>query len=341
MEKFIANHSLLKYNSFGIEVKTRYFYEFTEVQELIMFLHKNQFRIIGSNYPLQVIGSGSNILFTEDFRGIVVHPKLSGIEKIGEDTDFVYVKAAAGENWDNFVAHCVEHNWGGIENLSGIPGEVGSTPVQNIGAYGVEIKDVIEEVETIEIGNPSIKVFLNSECDFQYRNSIFKTIYKSKYVIVSVTVTLQKRAVYNLSYGSLKQIMNQFDKINLQTIRQAIKQIRKEKLPDHTKIGNAGSFFKNPTLNISRINELKVNYPDIPTFEVSEFYKKISAAWLIEKCGWKGKSIGNVGVYEKQPLVIVNYGGATGKEILNFALKVKKSVYQTFGIMLENEVNIL
>jgi len=323
--------SLKNYNTFGIDVKTKYFIEYSSVNELSNFLETYR----KDGLPLMFIGGGSNVLFTKDFEGYILHPRIIGTEILNEDNEKVYVRVGAGEDWDEFVAFCVENNWSGIENLSLIPGNVGTCPLQNIGAYGVEVKDVITEVETIEIDTLKKAILTNEECQFGYRDSIFKRKLKGKHIINYVTFCLSKEQVFKLDYGNLKDELKKYDQLNLHNIRQAVIDIRASKLPNPEEIGNAGSFFKNPVVDASIVENLKKNYPEIPYYTQEENHVKIPAGWLIEQAGWKGKKTGNVGVHEKQALVLVNHGGATGMELVNLAQEIQKSVKDKFGIDIE------
>jgi UDP-N-acetylmuramate dehydrogenase len=291
--------------------------------------------------PKLILGGGSNILFTHDFDGIVIYPDLKGHELVNQTEENVWIKAYAGENWDQFVAYCVGQNWSGIENLSLIPGNIGACPNQNIGAYGVEVKDVIESVETIDLQTGSIHKFSNVECQFGYRNSIFKNEAKNKYIITSVTFKLSKKQVFKINYDLVAEELKNFPEVNIASIRQAIINIRRRKLPDPSQLGNAGSFFKNPVVSLEIYGAIQSEFPNVPSYRVGELLVKIPAAWLIETCGWKGKRLGNVGTYDAQPLVIVNYGDASGNEIFDFARKIQESVLNRFGIDLEMEVSIV
>ncbi|MCK4662821.1 MAG: UDP-N-acetylmuramate dehydrogenase [Bacteroidales bacterium] len=337
MAEIIRNHSLKDYNTFGIDVKAKYFIELKNTDEVKNFhITNNKYKKIQK----LIIGKGSNILFTEDFNGMVIHPNLKGVKRIGEDENHVLFKAFAGEIWENFVRYSVNNNYGGIENLSLIPGSVGASPIQNIGAYGVEVKDLIHCVETIDIETGELKIFSNSECHFGYRDSIFKSKYKNKYIINSVTYKLNKIHNYNIHYGNIENELKNFNEISISTIRQAVINIRKRKLPDPEIIGNAGSFFKNPIVDNSKIEELISKYPDIPIYFKLDNKNKIAAGWLIEQTGWKGEKIGDAGVHDKQALILINHGNATGKNILELANKIIKSVAEKFGVELEMEINL-
>ncbi|OFY93148.1 MAG: UDP-N-acetylenolpyruvoylglucosamine reductase [Bacteroidetes bacterium RIFCSPLOWO2_12_FULL_31_6] len=330
------NISLKPFNTFGITVNATQFVEVNQINQLKEILQQNKL-------PLLILGGGSNVLFTKDFNGLVLKNKLKGIQLIDENEQEVIVKVAAGEVWHEFVLYCIEKGYAGIENLSLIPGSVGASPIQNIGAYGVEVKDVITEVEALNLKDYSIQSFPNVACEFDYRSSIFKTSRKGIYFITSVTFKLAKKATINTSYGA---IMDELKKMNIlhptiKDVSNAVIKIRTSKLPDPQKIGNCGSFFKNPTVSEKVKNKILEKYPDAPDYPQANGNYKIAAGWLIEKCGWKGKRIDNYGVHKNQALVLVNYGGASGSDIFNLSEDIIHSVYQTFGIKLEREVNII
>lgn len=331
------NYSLKKLNTFGIEANARYFFEFETAEEIIDFLSKND--VINIQYLL--LGGGSNLLFTEDFNGLVIHPKVKGIQIIEEDEDSVIVQVGANEDWDEFVAWTVEKNFSGIENLSLIPGVVGAAPIQNIGAYGVEVQEVIETVEAISVETNKKVVFNNMHCEFSYRNSVFKQEYKNQFIITHVNFKLSKQHKYNVEYGAVAKELEAYDEINLKNIREVVIKIRESKLPNHEVLGNAGSFFKNPIVDKEQADKLKVKFENMPTYEISDFETKIAAGWLIEQCGWKGKQVGDAGVHKDQALVIVNHGNAKGHEILQLANDIRKSVLYKFGVKLEMEVNAI
>jgi UDP-N-acetylmuramate dehydrogenase len=337
MYEIKENFTLKKHNTFGIDVKTKYFIEYSSVDDLSNFLDIQRMH----DLPLMVLGGGSNVLFTKYFEGYILHPIIKGIEIIDETDDFVKIRVGAGEDWDEFVEYCVKRNWGGIENLSLIPGNVGTCPIQNIGAYGVEVKDVITEVETLEIDSLKIFSFKNEECQFAYRDSIFKRKLRGKHIVNYVTFQLNKPPVFKLDYGNLKEELRKYNEINLNNIRLAVINIRESKLPKPEEIGNAGSFFKNPVVQNYKAEELKNSYPKIPSYLQGNNLIKIPAGWLIEKAGWKGKSIGRAGVHHKQALVLVNHGNATGQEILYLVQEIQKSVKEKFGIEIEMEVNVV
>ena len=331
------NYSLKNYNTFNLNAKAKYFIEFTKEDEIYKFLQNWDIR----KMPFLVLGGGSNILFTHDYEGIILFPAFKGIEIIVEDENVVEIKARAGENWDNFVAFCVENGYCGLENLSLIPGNTGAVPIQNIGAYGVEVKDYIEWVEAIDIKNAIPVNFTKSACKFGYRDSIFKNELKGNYIITGVVFKLPKKHELITTYGTVEQELNKFNKKDIKALRQAIINIRERKLPDYRKIGNAGSFFKNPVISESFFTGLKKEFEDIPFFVTENSDYKIPAAWLIEQCGWKGKNNGDAGVFQKQPLVLVNYGEATGKDIYHLSEQIKNSVFNKFGIDLEREVMVI
>lgn len=333
------NYSLKNYNTFGIDVKARYFIEIiteNELQELLSsdLIIKNKFL---------VLGSGSNILFTGDFDGLVIKYSVKGIQIIEENKEQIIIESAGGEIWDDLVTFTVEKEYYGLENLSLIPGTVGAAPIQNIGAYGVELKDFFYYLECYEIETGFRKKLSRAECNFQYRNSIFKNELKNKCIITKVALKLRKTKKIDLSYKSLADELKNLhqDDLTLKLISDTVKKIRRSKLPDPHLIGNAGSFFKNPELTNVQFAEFQKRFPDAVYFKQSEDSYKIAAGWLIEKCGFKGKRIGNSGAYEKQALIIVNYGGASGSEIRELVEKIQKDVLEMFGIFLDFEVNIV
>jgi UDP-N-acetylmuramate dehydrogenase len=335
----LKNFPLKKYNTFGIGVLAKHFAAFSSVGELRELLDQ----VPVDETTTLILGGGSNILFTKNIDGLVLKNELKGIELIKEDAHHFYVKAAAGENWHSFVMHCIKHNYAGIENLSLIPGNVGASPMQNIGAYGVELKDVFESLEAMNREDKTIHTFTNNDCSFGYRDSIFKRKYKDQFVILSVTFRLNKEAFFNTSYGAIEQELDKMNikELSIQAISQAVINIRSSKLPDPAKIGNAGSFFKNPTITSQQFQQLQHVYIKMPHYKVDELHVKIPAAWLIEQCGWKGYRIGDAGVHIYQPLVLVNYGNATGEDIYKLSQKIQQSVKETFNIELEREVNVV
>jgi UDP-N-acetylmuramate dehydrogenase len=337
MAEIIKNQSLKRYNTFGIDVKARLFAECKNNEEIKQALEQYTQKQV----PILILGGGSNILFTNDFDGLVIKASMKGITRVDEFQENVYLKVSAGEDWDEFVGYCVKQGYRGIENLSLIPGNVGSCPIQNIGAYGMEVRNSIESVEIIDLVSYTEKTFTKADCNFGYRDSIFKRELKGKVAILAVNFILSKKADFVLNYGNVEEELKKYNEINLSTIREAIVHIRKRKLPDPEIIGNAGSFFKNPVIPAVQAIKIKKSFPFLPHFIHGERKVKVPAAWLIDQCGWKGKRIGAAGVHENQPLVIVNHGGANGNEILNLAKAVKDSVMQKFEIELEFEVNIL
>ena len=332
---FQKDTSLLPYNTFGIDVKSKHFIDVESIDELQAVLNQNQLE------NLLVLGGGSNLLLTKDFEGLTLRIQNRGIEIVEQDDRKARVKVAAGENWHDFVLWCLENDLGGVENLALIPGNVGAAPIQNIGAYGVELREVFESCEAISIDTGKVKIFKKDECDFGYRNSIFKNTLKGKYIIFSVQFNLKKPPhALNISYKGLSEKLE--GKIpNIQSIAQAVIEIRSSKLPDPKKIGNCGSFFKNPVITLIKFNDLKQQYPDIPHYPDQEGKIKIPAAWLIDTLGYKGYRNQEAGVHPNQALVLVNYGNATGAEIKKLAQQIRNKVKEKFAINLEFEVNIL
>jgi UDP-N-acetylmuramate dehydrogenase len=329
--------ALKVYNTFGIEAIADKFVHLQSAKDVFEFVNSKEI----SNQPLFIVGGGSNLLFVNDFNGLIVKPDIQGIEIVSDASKHVLVRCGAGVDWDSFVAWTVERNLGGIENLSLIPGTVGASPVQNIGAYGVEAKDVIVNVEGYRIDNGQFFKLLNSECGFDYRMSIFKNELKGKCIVTNVTFCLQKYPDFKTDYGSVASEIDRLGGVNLQNIRQAIINIRNQKLPDPKEIGNAGSFFKNPVVPSAFAQQIRAQYPDINLYGASCGLTKIPAAFLIEKCGWKGYRNDDAGVHINQPLVLVNYGNAKGAEILKLANDIQKSVFEKFNIELEMEVNVV
>ena len=336
----LENVDLQSFNTFGIKVSTARFVTITSIEDAKALFQSPLFK---KNKHL-ILGGGSNVLFTKDFDGLVVKVELRGIEILNENDDTVTLKVGAGENWHQFVLYCVERNWGGVENLSLIPGTVGAAPIQNIGAYGVEIKNIITSVEAMEIDSGEIKTFSNSECNFGYRDSIFKQNEKNKYLISSITLILTRRNHhFNTSYGAIEETLKQqgISHPTVKSISDAVIQIRRSKLPDPQVVGNAGSFFKNPTIDNKLYEFIKKDYPSFPSYPSANGLVKIPAGWLIEQCGWKGKTFDQIGVHKNQALVLVNYGGGEGKRIWQLALDIKASVQQKFNITLQPEVNVI
>ena len=299
--------------------------------------------IFQQNNKSLILGGGSNILFTKNVEGIVLKNELKGIEKIAEDEQYIHIKAAAGEVWHSFVEYCVRNNWAGLENLSLIPGCVGASPIQNIGAYGVELKDVFYGLEAFNINEKKIAEFNLADCEFGYRDSVFKRHFKNQFIITSVSFKLNKKPDFKIAYGAITQELEKMNvpELSIQAISQAVINIRQSKLPNPAVLGNAGSFFKNPEITAAEFEKLKTDFPSISHYTLTNGNIKLAAGWLIEQCGWKGKTIGKCGVHQHQALVLVNYGGATGSEIFNLSEQIFQSVLQKFGVLLEREVNIL
>ena len=333
------DYSLKRLHTFGIDVKAKLFAE--------IFSDEDLFEIVSDKKlmaePKFILGGGSNILFTKNFDGLVIKVSLPGIKKVGENEKSVLIEAGAGEVWDKLVTFCVSNNFGGIENLTLIPGSVGAAPIQNIGAYGQELSDTIKSLKGIFIEDGTVKSFSKSDCNFSYRNSIFKKDLKNKFIITSLRLKLSKNPIINLTYKQVEDEIQNL-KINNPTITDLSKlvaKIRKSKLPHPDEIGNAGSFFKNPIVHTQKYLELVESHPGIISYDVDKNFKKIAAGWLIENCGWKGRRVGNVGTHQKHALIIVNYGDATGDEVLDFSIRIIQAVELKFGIRLENEVNII
>jgi UDP-N-acetylmuramate dehydrogenase len=333
------NISLRPYHTFGIDVTAKYFSSFSAQAELEEAI-TSRFAISG---PKLILGGGSNVLFTGNFDGLVLRNEMKGIEVVREDEQHVYLKAGAGENWHQLVMHCVRNNYAGLENLSLIPGNVGASPMQNIGAYGVEIEDVFYELEAYHLQDKMLKTFTVQDCEFGYRESVFKRKCKGQFVITSVTYRLSKKPVFNTSYGAIQQELESMGvkDLSIQAISQAVINIRSSKLPNPAEVGNAGSFFKNPEITSSQFDVLKQTFPTIVAFPLANGNVKLAAGWLIEQCGWKGFRAGDAGCYPKQALVLVNYGNATGNEIFELSEKIIASVRNKFGVELEREVNVV
>lgn len=330
------NISLKEYNTFGIDVNAKRFVSITSVYQLQQLIKEEK--------DIFLISGGSNMLLTKDIETLVVHINFKGISIDQQNHNDVYITVNAGENWHEFVLWCVSLNYGGLENLSLIPGNVGTCPIQNIGAYGVEVKDTITKVEAIEIKTGKLVSFSAEECQFGYRNSIFKNKAKGKYILTSVSFKLTKNNhKLNTSYGAIESELSSKGITNptIKDISDAVITIRQSKLPDPKEIGNSGSFFKNPVISKEHFEKLQKNYPDIPSYVISDTEIKVPAGWLIEQSGFKGKRFGNYGVHEKQALVLVNYGDASGKKIYELAQKIQRTIKDTFDINLEIEVNII
>jgi UDP-N-acetylmuramate dehydrogenase len=339
MTQIQQNIPLRQYNTLGIDAIARQFAAFTSVDDLKKLIENNP---IPGKIPL-ILGGGSNMLFKDHVNGLVLKNEIPGLTVVKEDADHVYVKAGAGENWHGFVQFCLQQNWAGVENLSLIPGCVGASPMQNIGAYGVEIKEVFAELEALHLHDKETHVFNARDCEFGYRESVFKGKYRNQYVILNVTYRLNKVPQFNTSYGAIEQELERMgvQELSIQAIAQAVINIRTSKLPDPAKIGNAGSFFKNPSVGADVYAQLKTQHPDIVGYPNADGTVKLAAGWLIEQSGWKGYRRGDAGVHEKQALVLVNYGNATGQEIYDLSEDVMKSVHSKFGVQLEREVNVV
>lgn len=334
----VSNFSLKKFNTFGIEAKAKLFVAIQSEDELIAVLKK---------YPTEkkfILGGGSNMLLTQDIDALVIHIDIKGKKIVQENDDFVWVEAKAGENWHEFVLWAINQNFGGIENMSLIPGNVGTTPIQNIGAYGTEIKDTFESCHAIQINNQEHKTFQKEECNFGYRESVFKQEAKDKYIITSVLFKLTKKNhKINTSYGDILKELEEQNCINpeLKDVSNAIIAIRKRKLPDPKELGNSGSFFKNPIISKSAFESIHSKHPEMPFYEISNNQVKVPAGWLIEQAGFKGKRFGDAGIHVNQALVLVNYGNATGQEIVAVSKNIQQTIKKTYNIDIEAEVNII
>jgi UDP-N-acetylmuramate dehydrogenase len=351
MMNWAANISLKKYNTFGIDAIARYFAVFATQDELAALLDGVPGQMVGSPF---ILGGGSNILFTKNIDGPVMRNEIKGIELVDEDEHYVYVTVGAGESWHGFVQYCLGRNWAGVENLSLIPGSVGAAPMQNIGAYGVEIKDVFHELKAWDLVEGKVYTFTLNDCQFGYRDSIFKGKSKGRFIILSVTFRLNKIPVFHTAYGAIREELERMgiQELSIQAISQAVVNIRTSKLPDPAQIGNAGSFFKNPTIPSIHFEYLQKQFPGIVgypeaspggtgTGPASAGMTKLAAGWLIEQCGWKGYRHGDAGVHTRQALVLVNYGHATGQELYDLSEEILHSVHEKFGVTLEREVNIV
>ena len=337
------NFSLKKFNTFGIDVSAEYFSTFNSVTELEECLEFEKPVTHNPKPKTLILGGGSNILFTKNFDGLILKNEITGIEKLSEDEDYVYVRAGAGVNWHKFVLYCIENNYGGVENLSLIPGNIGASPMQNIGAYGVEIKDVFHSLEAFHLNEKKTIQFNLNDCAFGYRESVFKNKFKNQFAILYVTYRLDKKPIFNTSYGAIEQELEKM-KVSSPTIKaisQAVINIRSSKLPDPAVIGNAGSFFKNPEITNDIFSTLKNNFPGIVGYSLPNGHTKLAAGWLIEQSGWKGYRKGDAGCHAKQALVLVNYGHASGNEIFSLSEDIISSVNKKFGVMLQREVNII
>ncbi len=330
------NTSLRNYNTFRIDINAKSFARFNSLEALEEVLSTQH------NQKILILGGGSNILFTKDYEGLVIKNEMKGITEMHEDEEYVFIKVGAGENWHQFVRYTIDKGWGGLENLSFIPGTVGAAPIQNIGAYGVEFESVLWSIEAYHFKDKRVVNFTKSDCEFGYRNSVFKNKFNQQFAILNVTVQLKKSPRYNISYGAIEKELEKMNIKNLsvKAISDAVINIRSSKLPDPAVLGNAGSFFKNPVVEKETYERLKNLYPQIVAYpSIDEV--KLAAGWLIDQCGWKGKRVGDIGCYEKQALVLVNYGNASGKDVFHFSEKIMDSVWKKFNVKLEREVNVL
>lgn len=336
--KISKNISLKPYNTFGVEVFAEHFVEAGSVADLEAVIADKQL----TNLPLLVIGGGSNMLLTQNVKGLVLKTNFLGITVTEQGND-IFVEAGGGVVWNDLVLFCVDKGFGGIENLTLIPGSVGAAPIQNIGAYGVELKDVFHSCKAFELATGKLKEFSKDQCEFGYRESVFKGKFKGNFIITAVTLRLSKAANLNTSYGAIEEELTKrgISNPSIKDVSSAVAHIRVAKLPDPSTIGNCGSFFKNPIVPNEVLAKVKANYPDVVNYPASSGHTKIAAGWLIEQCGWKGKQVGNTGTWKNQALVLVNHGGASGKEVLAFSEQIIQSVFQKFGVLLEREVNII
>lgn len=336
--KELYNCSLLPYNTFGMDVKASRFVEYASVEELRGLWNAEREAVARALH----IGGGSNLLFASDYEGLILHSAIKGYTVVKETEEEVEVRVGAGEVWDDFVAYTVANGWYGAENLSLIPGEVGASAVQNIGAYGVEAKDLIVSVDTFGLETGEERRFMREECRYAYRESVFKQELKGKYAVTFVTYRLKKHPIFHLEYGNIRaELEKQGCQVDLENVRRIIIAIRQAKLPDPKVLGNAGSFFMNPVVPKMQFEALLAQYPDMPHYPVDDAHVKIPAGWMIDRCGWKGKRVGHAGVHEKQALVLVNCGGATGKEVMHLAEEIVASVRERFGVTIRPEVNYI
>lgn len=338
MSQIEQNKSLKNYNTFGLDVRADFFTSVHSIDELITVWKDDRF----SQTNKMFLGGGSNVLLTKDFQGLIIHNCLKGIEVVNRDENFVFVKAASGEGWHDFVLYCIDNGFGGVENMSLIPGSVGAGPMQNIGAYGVEMKDVFYELEALNLSTLQIEKFTNADCKFGYRESVFKNEKKNQFFIASVTFRLNLHPTVNTTYGAIQQQLQTMNVENptIKNVSDAVIAIRSSKLPNPALLGNSGSFFKNPEVSSNEYERLKNEFPNVVAYPTNSGYK-LAAGWLIEQCGWKGKVVGNCGSHKDQALVLVNYGNATGDEIYQLALSIQQSVLDKFNVRIVPEVNII
>jgi UDP-N-acetylmuramate dehydrogenase len=333
------NYPLATLNTFGIAATANYFVQIESLEQLRNIYQNDEYAL----EKKLLLGGGSNLLFTNNYQGIVLKMSMLGKSITKETNTHVYLKVAAGENWHQTVCYTIEQGWGGLENLSLIPGTVGAAPLQNIGAYGVELKDSFYELEAYNIVSGELHIFNNADCKFGYRDSVFKNEARGNYIVLSVTFKLNKKHQLHLEYGAIKEVLQQknISKPTIADVAAAVVTIRQSKLPNPAEIGNAGSFFKNPEVALALFEKLKIQYPELPSYPVSDSTVKIPAGWLIEKAGWKGHRQGNVGVHNLQALVLVNYGGGTGQQVKELSEKIQASIFEKFGIKLQAEVNFV
>ena len=336
--KHYTDFALLAYNTFGMDVRAAAFVEYAIVEELCQLLSSDLFAQYRNHFIH--IGAGSNLLFMGDYDGLVLHSAMKDLSIVGETSEEVLVRVGSGYVWDDFVGYCVAHGWAGVENLSAIPGEVGASAVQNIGAYGVEVCDVIERVEAVGLDGQA-RVFGKSECEYGYRDSVFKRELRGQYIVTHVVYRLQKSPTYKLDYGDLRARVEAIGPPSLAAVRTAVTAIRNSKLPDPKVLGNAGSFFTNPVIPRVQYETLQAEYPDMPSYKIDDEHIKIPAGWLIERTGWKGRSLGNAAVHDRQALVLVNKGGATGREVSELAQHVCDDIFAKYGIRITPEVNYI
>jgi len=334
--QFHENIDLFPYNSFGIKVSARFFGRITGIDQLFSL-------DADIKLPVLILGGGSNILFTNNYNGYVLRNEIMGIDMISEDDDHVFLQAGAGENWHGLVEYCIRHNYAGLENLALIPGLAGASPMQNIGAYGVEIRDLFHSLSAFHLQEKRMVEFNSRDCAFGYRESVFKKKHKGQFVICQVVYRLNKKPVFNTTYGAIEAELEKMkvQELSIRAIADAVIRIRKAKLPDPAVIGNAGSFFKNPEISTDKYHELKSTFQDLVGYELPSGNIKLAAGWLIEQAGWKGYREGNAGVHDRQALVLVNYGGASGSEIYSLSEKIIESIREKFHVELEREVNII
>lgn len=337
--KILKNYSLKELNTFRVDINAKFFVEIHTAEEIEQLLSENKF----SNQKKLILGGGSNVLFTHNYEGLIIKNSIPGVKIVDENSSEVVIESGAGVEWNKLVEFCIGKNYGGIENLVLIPGSVGAAPIQNIGAYGQELCGTFNSLNGYYLDTGENKMFTTSDCNFSYRNSVFKEELVNKFIITSIQLRLSKTPQVNLSYEPVKREIDEkgISDPSIKDVSEIITKIRRSKLPDPKKLGNAGSFFRNPVISIEKFNLMQKSYPDIVHYPIDKEFVKIAAGWLIEKCGWKGKRVGNAGTYSKQALVITNFGNATGDEILEIATRIREAVELKFGIILQNEVNVI